>query len=116
MVLGLGKCNGGSQEQSHLGVLRFQKCDVKLVLKMALLRVQTPLIARFSTVIHEKGSPETLPDPRGFAVKMYTREGNFDMVGNNMPVFFVRDAMQVRIHINTNPGLLWYVILDTELS
>jgi catalase len=56
--------------------------------------VQTPLIARFSTVIHEKGSPETLPDPRGFAVKMYTREGNFDMVGNNMPVFFVRDAMQ----------------------
>nr|QCF46606.1 catalase [Pohlia nutans] len=56
--------------------------------------VQTPLIARFSTVIHEKGSPETLPDPRGFAVKFYTREGNFDMVGNNMPVFFVRDAMQ----------------------
>ena len=71
--------------------------------------MQTPLIARFSTVIHEKGSPETLPDPRGFAVKMYTREGNFDMVGNNMPVFFVRDAMQVLIiHINTNPGLLWY--------
>lgn len=58
--------------------------------------MQTPLIARFSTVIHEKGSPETLPDPRGFAVKFYTREGNFDMVGNNMPVFFVRDAMQVK--------------------
>lgn len=76
--------------------------------------MQTPLIARFSTVIHEKGSPETLPDPRGFAVKMYTREGNFDMVGNNMPVFFVRDAMQVLIRINTNPGLPWY-ISDTEL-
>ncbi|CAM6029368.1 hypothetical protein BDL97_13G072600 [Sphagnum fallax] len=56
--------------------------------------VQTPLIVRFSTVIHEKGSPETIPDPRGFAVKFYTREGNFDMVGNNIPVFFVRDAMQ----------------------
>jgi hypothetical protein len=39
-----------------------------------------------STVIHERGSPETLRDPRGFAVKFYTREGNFDMVGNNMPV------------------------------
>jgi hypothetical protein len=48
--------------------------------------VQTPVIVRFSTVIHERGSPETLRDPRGFAVKFYTREGNFDMVGNNMPV------------------------------
>ncbi|CAK9869503.1 unnamed protein product [Sphagnum jensenii] len=56
--------------------------------------VQTPLIVRFSTVIHERGSPETLRDPRGFAVKFYTREGNFDMVGNNFPVFFVRDGMK----------------------
>lgn len=55
---------------------------------------QTPVIVRFSTVIHERGSPETLRDPRGFAVKFYTREGNFDMVGNNMPVFFVRDGMK----------------------
>ena len=47
---------------------------------------QTPVIVRFSTVVHERGSPETLRDPRGFAVKFYTREGNFDMVGNNMPV------------------------------
>ncbi|RWW61524.1 hypothetical protein BHE74_00031416 [Ensete ventricosum] len=56
--------------------------------------VQTPVIVRFSTVIHERGSPETLRDPRGFAVKFYTREGNFDMVGNNFPVFFVRDGMK----------------------
>lgn len=56
--------------------------------------VQTPVIARFSTVIHERGSPETLRDPRGFAVKFYTREGNFDMVGNNIPVFFIRDGMK----------------------
>nr|ABM47415.1 catalase [Prunus avium] len=56
--------------------------------------VQTPVIVRFSTVIHERGSPETLRDPRGFAVKFYTREGNFDLVGNNFPVFFVRDAMK----------------------
>lgn len=56
--------------------------------------VQTPLIVRFSTVVHERGSPETLRDPRGFAVKFYTREGNFDLVGNNMPVFFIRDGMK----------------------
>nr|QXE96797.1 catalase [Caragana microphylla] len=56
--------------------------------------VQTPVIVRFSTVIHERGSPETIRDPRGFAVKFYTREGNYDMVGNNFPVFFIRDAMK----------------------
>lgn len=55
---------------------------------------KTPVIVRFSTVIHERGSPETLRDPRGFAVKFYTREGNWDLVGNNFPVFFIRDAMQ----------------------
>ena len=55
---------------------------------------QTPVAVRFSTVIHERGSPETLRDPRGFAVKFYTREGNYDMVGNNFPVFFVRDGMK----------------------
>ncbi|KAJ4702284.1 Catalase [Melia azedarach] len=56
--------------------------------------VQTPVIVRFSTVIHERGSPETLRDPRGFAVKFYTREGNWDLVGNNFPVFFIRDAIK----------------------
>lgn len=56
--------------------------------------VQTPVIVRFSTVIHERGSPETIRDPRGFAVKFYTREGNYDMVGNNLPVFFIRDGMK----------------------
>lgn len=56
--------------------------------------VQTPVISRFSTVIHERGSPETLRDPRGFAVKFYTREGNWDLVGNNMPVFFIRDGIK----------------------
>nr|AKA94107.1 catalase [Ulva prolifera] len=55
--------------------------------------VQTPVAVRFSTVIHERGSPETIRDPRGFAVKFYTREGNYDMVGNNMPVFFIRDGI-----------------------
>ncbi len=55
---------------------------------------QCPVIVRFSTVIHERGSPETIRDPRGFAVKFYTRQGNWDLVGNNMPVFFVRDGMK----------------------
>lgn len=56
--------------------------------------VQTPVIVRFSTVIHERGSPETIRDPRGFAVKFYTREGNWDLVGNNFPVFFIRDGIK----------------------
>ena len=54
----------------------------------------TPCILRFSTVIGEKGSADTARDPRGFAVKFYTEEGNWDMVGNNTPVFFIRDAMK----------------------
>jgi catalase len=45
-------------------------------------------------VIHGSGSPETLRDPRGFATKFYTEEGNYDIVGNNLPVFFIRDAMK----------------------
>ena len=68
--------------------------------------VQTPVIVRFSTVIHERGSPETLRDPRGFAVKFYTREGNFDIVGNNIPVFFTRDAIQVILSFQLHLRLL----------
>lgn len=56
--------------------------------------VQTPVLVRFSTVTHERGSPETLRDPRGFATKFYTREGNWDLVGNNFPVFFIRDGIE----------------------
>ena len=55
---------------------------------------ETPIFLRFSSVIHSKGSPEFLRDPRGFAVKFYTDQGNWDMVGNNFPVFFIRDAMK----------------------
>ncbi|KAJ1673972.1 catalase A [Spiromyces aspiralis] len=52
---------------------------------------RTPIFARFSTVGGESGSADTARDPRGFALKFYTEEGNWDMVGNNTPVFFVRD-------------------------
>ncbi len=55
---------------------------------------ETPLFVRFSTVIHGQGSPETARDPRGFSVKFYTQEGNYDIVGNHLPVFFIRDAIK----------------------
>lgn len=55
---------------------------------------ETPVFVRFSAVIHSNHSPETLRDPRGFAVKFYTQQGNWDLVGNNFPVFFIRDAMK----------------------
>ncbi|AWB46370.1 catalase [Paenibacillus sp. CAA11] len=55
---------------------------------------ETPVFVRFSTVIHGTGSPETARDPRGFAVKFYTEEGNYDLVGNHLPVFFIRDAIK----------------------
>ena len=55
---------------------------------------KTPVFVRFSSVIHPKGSPETLRDPRGFATKFYTDQGNWDLVGNNLPVFLIRDAIQ----------------------
>lgn len=57
--------------------------------------IQTDLFVRFSTVIHGKHSPETMRDPRGFALKFKTeRDGNWDMVGNNLPVFFIRDHIK----------------------
>ena len=54
----------------------------------------TEMLARFSTVAGEQGSPDTWRDPRGFALKFYTTEGNYDLVGNNTPVFFIRDTMK----------------------
>jgi catalase len=55
---------------------------------------RTPVFVRFSSVIHGGHSPETLRDPRGFATKFYTEDGNWDLVGNNLKVFFIRDAMK----------------------
>ena len=55
---------------------------------------QTPVFVRFSTVLGERGSTDTASDVRGFAVKFYTDEGNWDLVGNNIPVFFIQDAMK----------------------
>ncbi len=55
---------------------------------------KTAVFVRFSTVIHGLHSPETLRDPRGFATKFYSSEGNWDLVGNNLPVLFIRDAIK----------------------
>ena len=55
---------------------------------------RTPVFVRFSTVVGGRGSPDTVRDPRGFATKFYTSQGNFDLVGNSLPVFFIRDAIQ----------------------
>lgn len=73
------------------------KNSMKRYTKAAFLQKEgqeTSVFVRFSTVVHGGHSPETLRDPRGFAVKFYTEEGNFDFVGNNLPVFFIRDAMK----------------------
>lgn len=62
---------------------------------------QTPISARFSTVGGESGSADTARDPRGFAVKFYTEEGNWDLVGNNTPIFFIRDPILFPSFIHT---------------
>ncbi|HYI35096.1 MAG TPA: catalase [Thermoleophilaceae bacterium] len=62
---------------------------------------ETELFLRFSTVAGEQGFPDTVRDPRGFAIKFYTDKGNWDMVGNNTPVFFVRDPSKFQDFIHS---------------
>jgi catalase len=68
--------------------------DVTRASLLAEVGKQTPVFVRFSTVLGERGSTDTARDVRGFAVKFYTDEGNWDLVGNNIPVFFIQDAMK----------------------
>ncbi len=68
---------------------------------------KTPIAIRFSTVGGESGSADTVRDPRGFAVKFYTEDGIWDLVGNNTPIFFIRDPILVSYQIN-RLGLLDY--------
>ncbi|KPV41929.1 catalase [Thiohalorhabdus denitrificans] len=77
--------------------------DVSAYTRAAFLQpgAKTDVLIRFSTVAGERGSPDTWRDPRGFAVKFYTGEGNFDMVGNDTPVFFVRDPMKFQHFIRS---------------
>ncbi|WP_409199732.1 catalase [Methanobrevibacter sp. DSM 116169] len=62
---------------------------------------KTEVLARFSTVGGERGSADSARDPRGFALKFYTEEGNYDLVGNNIPIFFIRDAIKFPDFIHT---------------
>jgi len=77
--------------------------DMRRYTKAAFLQpgVKTDVVVRFSTVAGEAGSPDTWRDPRGFAIKFYTDDGNFDMVGNNTPIFFMRDPMKFQHFIHT---------------
>ena len=77
--------------------------DVSAYTKAAVFQpgTRTDTLIRFSTVAGERGSPDTWRDPRGFALKFYTSEGNYDMVGNNTPVFFIRDPMKFQHFIRS---------------
>ncbi len=66
---------------------------------------RTPVFLRFSTVAGELGSADTVRDPRGFAIKFYTQEGNYDLVGNNTPIFFVRDPSKFQDFIHSQKRL-----------
>ena len=77
--------------------------DVSAYTKAAVFQpsTKTDTLIRFSTVAGERGSPDTWRDPRGFSIKFYTSEGNYDMVGNNTPVFFICDPMKFQHFIRS---------------
>ncbi|OBC10831.1 catalase [Mycobacterium sp. 852013-50091_SCH5140682] len=81
--------------------------DVSAYTKATLFQqgVRTPMLARFSSVAGELGSPDTWRDVHGFALKFYTQDGNFDIVGNNTPVFFMRDPMKFPDFIHSQKRL-----------
>jgi catalase len=77
--------------------------DVSAYTKAAVFQPgsRTDTLIRFSTVAGERGTPDTWRDPRGFALKFYTTEGNYDMVGNDTPVFFIKDPMKFQHFIRS---------------
>ncbi len=79
----------------HSDISKYTKADVLQIGK------ETPLFVRFSTVAGEKGAADAERDVRGFAIKFYTKEGNWDLVGNNTPVFFVKDPLKFPDFIHT---------------
>ncbi|HEY9408698.1 MAG TPA: catalase [Jiangellaceae bacterium] len=76
----------------------------------------TEALARFSSVAGEQGSPDTWRDPRGFALKFYTNEGNYDLVGNNTPVFFLRDAIKFPDFIRSQKRLPDTGLRDNDMQ
>ncbi|KAJ6220863.1 hypothetical protein RDWZM_006675 [Blomia tropicalis] len=86
------------------GYLEVTKNDITKYCKAKLFDTvgkRTPVAVRFSTVGGESGSADTVRDPRGFAVKFYTEDGNWDLVGNNTPIFFIRDPVLFPSFIHT---------------
>jgi catalase len=77
---------------------------------------QTPVFVRFSTVMGYRGSPEQARDPRGFAVKFYTQQGNWDMVGINWPIFFIRDAIKFPDFVHANKPSAVTGVQDADLA
>ena len=77
---------------------------------------KTDTLIRFSTVAGERGSPDTWRDPRGFALKFYTSEGNFDLVGNNTPVFFIRDPLKFQHFIRSQKRRLDNNLRDNNMQ
>ncbi|NGO69636.1 catalase [Streptomyces boncukensis] len=77
---------------------------------------RTEMLARFSTVAGEQGSPDTWRDPRGFALKFYTEQGNYDMVGNNTPVFFVRDTIKFQDFIRSQKRRIGSALRDNDMQ
>jgi catalase len=92
--------------------------DVSAYTKAALFQpgAKVDTLSRFSTVAGERGSPDTWRDPRGFALKFYTPEGNFDLVGNNTPVFFVRDPMKFQHFIRSQKRRLNNNLRDHDMQ
>ncbi len=99
------------------GVLEVTE-DVSRYTKAALFQkgARTDMLARFSTVAGEQGSPDTWRDPRGFALKFYTSEGNYDLVGNNTPVFFIRDTMKFPHFIRSQKRLPGSALRDNHMQ
>src|ERR1700738_3164914 len=77
---------------------------------------ETPVLVRFSTVMGYRGSPEAARDPRGFAVKFYTDQGNWDLVGINLPIFFIRDAIKFPDFVHANKPSAITNIQDPNLA
>jgi catalase len=77
---------------------------------------KTPVFVRFSTVMGYRGSPEQARDPRGFAVKFYTQQGNWDIVGINWPIFFIRDAIKFPDFVHANKPSAVTGVQDPNLA
>jgi catalase len=78
--------------------------------------VKTETLTRFSTVAGERGSPDTWRDPRGFATKFYTSEGNVDIVGNNVPIFFIRDPLKFQHFIRSQKRRAGSNLRDNDMQ